>query len=374
MGRPGAGTVSKKGRDGRWRGRVMVDGKVFSVSSRVSARDCRTKLNALIGGFVTRPPERTPVAPAIQGTGAYLEDWVAAKRVTARSPSTSAGYARVIARHLIPAFGAMPLDAVKPGHVRAMHATMAAAGFAPTTIGLAHAVLRAALNDALRDGLPVDPAVTRVRGPTPRRVERRDPTPAELGAVVIAACNDPEYGEAVALACLTGLRIGELLGLEWADVDLDAGTLRVERQLGHEDRVLRDLKTASSRRLIHLGATAAGLLRVRAVRAGARGRGMATDLVFPGPDGGPAMHETVRRAFKKILAAAGVPDVRFHALRHGHARALRAAGVDLRSIKDRLGHADVGTTSRAYLGVDTALDAEAAARLERLIAPEEGDP
>lgn len=397
---PHEGTVSRaRDPSGRWRGRVMVHGRVYTVSSTKSRADCRRLLNAkraevLHPDFVP-PPTRaqraavaaatTPPAvptgspapvPAPAGpltVAAYLTAWLETKRRLARAPATLVSYAQIVRRWLIPRLGDRVVAELRPEDVEALFAWLEAEGLARSTVRLVHRVLRVALNDGSRtQRITVSAAVLAVRGPSVRRARHAWPTPDDLARLVEVAATDERFGAAIVLAAYSGLRIGEILGLAVDDVDLTAGVVTLTRQLGPDGR-RAPLKTDASRRQLTIESDARAALerhlawRARCREAAGAGWRDREGLLFTTAEGAPLYPAALRRALSAALTAAGVPTVRFHALRHGHAMALRRAGVDLETIRDRLGHTDLATTSGFYFHRDPTLDADASARFGRLI-------
>ena len=174
--------------------------------------------------------------------------------------------------------------------------------------------------------------------------------------------------EALILAAVgTGLRQGELLGLRWSDVDLDAGILTVRHALDRRTGELVRPKTERSRRTIHrpLPVTTA-LNRLRrdqeALRAHAR-RWDARGFVFTNRTGGPLASRNVTQDLQAILAAAGLPRQRFHDLRHIFATLQLEAGAELLEVSRALGHADIGTTANIYAHWTDAMAARTAERM-----------
>ena len=178
--------------------------------------------------------------------------------------------------------------------------------------------------------------------------------------------------EALILAAVgTGLRQGELLGLRWSDVDLDAGILTVRHALDRRTGELVRPKTERSRRTIHrpLPVTTA-LNRLRrdqeALRAHAR-RWDARGFVFTNRTGGPLASRNVTQDLQAILAAAGLPRQRFHDLRHIFATLQLEAGAELLEVSRALGHADIGTTANIYAHWTDAMAARTAERMSGIL-------
>jgi len=386
---PHSGTVATKtDPDGRWRGRVMVAGRVYTVSSRASRADCRRRLNRKIAevlhpSFVP-PPRRGAPAPAPPPPpavvvaddptlGAYLDEWVDGAALD-RAPATVASYRKIVRLWIAPHVGAVRVGALRPPHLRALYAALAAGGLAPTSIRLVYVVLRAALNQCVREErAPLAASVLAARGPAARKREQPWATPDELTRIARAAASDRQYGPAIVLAVSSGMRIGEVLGLVDDDVDLASGEVTLSRQLGW-CATRRALKSEAARRTVAVGPEATAALAARIADRNAQRAALGSDwvdregLIFTTRRGAPVAQEVLRRAFRAACARAGVGGLHFHSLRHGHAMGLRRAGVDLDAIRARLGHADIGTTSGSYLHRDAVMDADASARFERLIA------
>lgn len=195
-------------------------------------------------------------------------------------------------------------------------------------------------------------------------------TAEELRAFLAAAEGD-RFHPIFVLLVSTGMRRGEVLGLRWADVDVDAGRLAVRHTIGRVGgKVLAgEPKTAKSKRSIALDpATVAVLRRHRIAQLEERlawgGLYRDQDLVFAREDGAPINPEYVGRALRRIAGKAGVRPVRTHDLRHGWATAALEAGVHPKVVSDRLGHSKVSVTLDVYSHVAPAVEEEAA----RLVA------
>jgi integrase len=179
----------------------------------------------------------------------------------------------------------------------------------------------------------------------------------------------------VSLALATGLRRGELLGLQWGDIDLDAGTLRVERSLEEtkEGLRLKSPKTKSERRNIALPSGSVDMLRALKVQqmeirlALGLGKPDAETLVFSDIEGRLLKPHTISRAWRRVVAAKKLPAVTFHALRHTHASMLINAGVDILTISRRLGHSKASVTLDVYGHLIGGADEAAALAIEGVL-------
>jgi integrase len=173
----------------------------------------------------------------------------------------------------------------------------------------------------------------------------------------------------VAVDLATGLRRGELLALAWNNIDLDAATLRVERWLEQTKAGLgfKPPKTMHGKRTISLPPHAIKVLREhRRQQLELRlqlglGKPDSDALVFANEDGTPMLPNNMTRRGQDVCISRGLPQVMFHALRHTHASALIAAGIDVVKISRRLGHADPTVTLRTYAHLFDKVDTAASA-------------
>lgn len=180
-----------------------------------------------------------------------------------------------------------------------------------------------------------------------------------------------------AISLTTGLRIGEVSGVSWADVDFMRGVLRVRQQvqaLGKGIITLAPLKTASSRRTLSLPALAMEALKTRRkaqveerMRAGADWQGSDHDLVFTTQKGTMLHPTSVRVVLTATLKAAGLDKVKFHTLRHTAATLLLTDGMPLFDVSRILGHAQISTTADIYGHLVPEMTAGAAARMDHLL-------
>ncbi|MGH9000169.1 MAG: tyrosine-type recombinase/integrase, partial [Acidimicrobiia bacterium] len=306
-------------------------------------------------------------AVATGTVGAFLAEWLEVRSTSLR-PASVRAY-RTHLGYLIDQLGTVKLADLGPGHVAACQ-TALLARLSPTTVRGVMVTLRQALKTAVAwRRLPWNPAAE-VTMPQVLPSPMHPWTTEELRAFLAAAEGDRFYPIFVLLVS-TGMRRGEVLGLRWADVDLDAGRLAVRHTIGRVGgKVLAgEPKTAKSKRSIALDpATVAVVRRHRIAQLEERlawvGLYRDQDLVFAGEDGAPINPEYVGRALRRIAGKAGVRPVRTHDLRHGWATAALEAGVHPKVVSDRLGHSKVSVTLDVYSHVAQAVEEEAA----RLVA------
>ncbi len=288
--------------------------------------------------------------------GEYLARWLSdSVRGTVRI-STFERHEQIIRAHLAPAFGRAKLKTLTPAHVRSLHREKLDAGLAPATVRKIHSTLHKALSQAVADGL-IPRNAADVKAPRPAPEEMRPLSEAEARTFLDAARKAGDRFEALyVLAITTGLRRGELLGLRWDDADLDRGTLRVGRALVREGgrHVLGETKTRRGRRRVNLTSrTVAALKAHRKSQLEKRVRlaGLYEDhgLIFTSENGTPLNPgNLVKRSFKPLLKRAGLPEIRFHDLRHTCATLLLGRGVHPKIVQELLGHATIAMTLDTY--------------------------
>jgi integrase len=377
--------VSKRGahegsiyqrQDGRWAASVHLgyqDGKrqrkTFYGKTRRNVQERMTKaLGEVHAGLPVRSDDRETVAD-------YLARWLTVSAAQRVRPRTLAGYRQIADNHLIPAIGRVPVAKLTPGHVQAMLNARAAAGSKPQTVRNIHAVLRRALTQATRWGVVPRNVATLVDLPRVDRHEVRGLSPADARAVMLAVAED-RIEPLVLLTLSTGLRQGEALGLQWQDVDLEAGTIRVRHSLQRmagRGAELVEPKTKRSRRTLALPPVTANALREHrkrqlAERLWAGSRWRENGYVFTTSIGTPLMGSEVTRRFQRLVAAAGLPRMRFHDLRHGAASLLLAQGVHPRVVMEMLGHSTITLTMNTYSHVIPDLQREAATKMEAALS------
>jgi integrase len=290
-------------------------------------------------------------------------------------PSTYRGYEQQVRTNLRPLLGPVPLARLTPTDVEGMQAQLLATNRAPRTAKVARLVLSAALADAVRDGLVGRNVARLARPPRVERQEMKVLSAADARQLVARTSDEPN-GPLYAVALASGLRQGELLGLVWRDIDLDAGIVTVRRSLARNDTggfSLQPPKTARSRRTISIPELGIAALRrqrrqIAAMRlaAGAAWRDQ-HDLVFADPIGRPLSGSLVTKQFSDALRKAGLPHVRFHDLRHTYATLAIAAGVSLRTVADALGHSSITVTADTYAHVTPEMKREVATALDRVL-------
>lgn len=249
------------------------------------------------------------------------------------------------------------------------------------SIRVVHSILKGALNRAVRwNWIAVNP-IAFVEPPAVPPPKPSPPTADEAARIINHAWTDPDWGTLIWLAMILGPRRGELSALRWQHLDLDRGSITVERSIGQLAGATweKDTKTHQQRTL-SLDENTVEILNAHRDRCAERaaklgGRLHGTAYVFSlSPDGStPTRPNTITQRYGRLARRLGI-DTHFHALRHYSATELIAAGVDVRTVAGRLGHGGGGaTTLRVYSAFRPAADKQAAATLAaRMPSPSPG--
>jgi integrase len=242
-----------------------------------------------------------------------------------------------------------------------------------------HATLRLAVRMELLGRNVADA----VRPPKRVRSKLTPPTPEQAAQLLNAAVATGDRLAALwAVGIFSGCRPGELLALSWEDVNLEAGSIVIRRNLTKVNGAppeFVDPKTARGRRTVSLPPEAVAALRMHRQRQADERLRLGADyrdqgLVFSTHTGTPLIARNVVRAFKRLLVHAGLPaTIRWYDLRHGHATALLVAGVHPKVASERLGHSTVMLTLDTYSHVIEGMDADAAMKVQRAIRGVEED-
>ena len=285
-----------------------------------------------------------------------LEEWLRHSKARGRAPRTLHEARRTIDKVLVPAIGGRQVASLTAHHLDRLYAELVDDGLAPASIRRYHAVISAALEQAVRWAWIDKNPARRARPPElPHRVVNA-PTVAEVARLLQEATeSSPKWGALLSLAALTGMRRGELCALRWTDVDLEACTIRVARSLYRAGDERGEKVTKSGReRLVALPSFGADvLLRWRAIaenEAVDAGVELVPDsfVVASVPDGSRPMNpDSLSSYMRRLCDELGMPSIHVHSLRHFAATELLAVTTP-RDAADMLGHASPAFTMARY--------------------------
>lgn len=317
----------------------------------------------------------TAVDPSRVTVAEYLRTWLDSGE--SLSPKTLERYRQLAERQIIPHLGTTPLQKLRPAQVHDWHDALLKSGgakggaLAARTVGHAHRVLHRGLARAVALEIIGRNVAHIVPPPKPEAVEIAILSTAEIAELLTRLDGHPLQPIA-AFALGTGMRRGELCALAWGALDLSAAMVRVERSLEETVSGLRikPPKTRHGRRMISLPAGVVETMRAhRRCQAEQRlilglGRPGAEDYVFTLADGSPYAPDKLSRDWGNVVRDRKLPRVMFHALRHSHASALIAAGLDVVTVSRRLGHGSPAITLSVYAHKFASKDTAAAEAIE----------
>ncbi len=367
MGRHGEGSVYPSG-DGRFRAYITLESGKRKYFSGKTKKEVKEKLKKAQleqqQGILPTGPEQT--------LAQYLADWLAVHKERVR-PRTYERYEAIIRLHLVPKLGSVPLQKLTGQHLERLYTGLRESKLSSTTVDAVHNMLHTALDRAVRLGLIARNVSKLVSPPRKEHQEIRPLSPDEVRQFLEAAKGHPR--EALFIVALaTGMRRGELVGLKWQDINLEARVLQVRRSLtrmptgqGYKET---EPKTKSGRRSIALVPFAVEALgqhwehqQEEKARAGELWRDHG--YVFCKSDGSHLNpgHD-VYEQFKIVLKKAGLPDVRFHDLRHSTATLLLSKGVHPKVVQEILGHSAINITMDTYSHVLPNIQRDAMGRMD----------
>ena len=382
--------------DGSWElkfdlGRDPLTGRRITkyATFRGTKRRAQEELTRLLG----QRNDGTYVEPTKMTVAQYLNHWLEAdidRRVAAR---TSARYRGIVEKNIVSKLGHVPLRKLTAVHIEAFEAALQREGWvkarakqkvkegektpvqeerglsAQTALHV-HRVLSQALSHAVRLGVLFKNPARQVKPPRPSSREIKILDKNEMTTLIHAAKRVGLYVP-ILVAVTTGMRRGELLALRWSDVDLKAASLTVNQSL---ERIkgrfeFKSPKTKTSRRAITLPRiTVEGLRSHYNLQLEERLKlGLGRDprgLVFARPGGQPVDADTLSKAFRRLVASAGVTPITFHGLRHTHISHLLMEGVHAKVVSERAGHAHVNITLGVYAAYIPSMQADVALRVD----------
>ena len=350
--RPSGDGMVRKRDDGRWEGRIVVGHKdngdpIFHYVSAKTQKALLEKLHKSIdeydGAELTEDSRMT--------LGEWLDIWLKECAEPSVRPSTYKGYRGYAERNIKPSLGSKQISKVTAADVQTLYRKLQREGgvdggaLSPTTVRRIHGVLHQALNAAVDRHLIVKNPTDDVTLPKKVTAAKTILNDKQLERFMEAIKADEHWHDFFYLEITTGLRRGELCGLRWEDFDAANGTLKICRTVRREKGkglTTGDTKTYAGTRTITLPPSLAVLLKERK-------RAAKTAWIFPDllrPERPTAPDAAYRRM--KLLEQAGLPDIRFHDLRHTFATHAMTSGVDVKTLSGILGHTRAAFTLDTY--------------------------
>jgi integrase len=357
-----------KGRDGN--GKRIYVSKTIHGTRRDAERELRKLLTGKDAGQL--------IDPSNESLAKYLRRWLDSAAKAQLRKRTWLDYQALIRRYIEPELGPVRLSRLTPMEIQTLYTKMQERGLSPRTIRYTHAVLRSALNQAIKWRLLALNPATLVALPKSQRRELQVLNRDQANAF-LAAAEQHRFHALWVLLLTTGMRPGEALALRWSD--LSDGRASIHRTLVQRSgigRVFEAPKTAKSRRSLPL------LLLAQSALAKHRRRqaeekllfGAAYQdqgLIFANQLGGPLDIARLSRKFRKLNQKARMPDstplpqIRMYDLRHSHVTLMLAAGANLKVVSERVGHSNINITADIYAAVLPDMQREATESLDRFL-------
>ena len=360
--------------NGSWRAQITISGRRLSYTGR-TRKECqkwsKEKL-ALAERGISYQADKTSIAK-------FLSGWLVSAGPSLSS-NTRKLYRHIVKNYLVSHLGRTKLGDLRPDNIQAMYDQMVENGVGIPTVRLTHAVLHRSLNHAFRLGLLVNNPDSLTSPPRLKKKEMTMLNESQLQRLFVTAnetrdINLPLYH----LAVSTGMRQGELLGLQWKDIKWSRKILRVQRQLQWENRKdfrFKPPKTTSGIRTIALGSRGIKILREHRERQFREMKNMGdlwfdNDLVFPLENGKPMSQWKALYEFHKVCQRAGIPKFRFHDLRHTAASVMLNNNIPVLVVSQRLGHSQPSMTLNVYGHLIQSHQEAAADLMDELLDPAE---
>ena len=364
----GEGTVFFLEKRNLWVGRLTLpDGKkkVKYSKTQKEVKDWLLKERGKLSEGIYVPDDKITVENFLRR---YLEDYgKRSLRVT-----TFEGYSAVIERHIIPEIGRLRLTQLRADHLNHLYSKKLSANLSNRSVEYIHGILRRSLNKAVKWGLLSKNPTDLVSPPS---VKFKIPTTWDSNQVkaFLDSLKGDRWSAIYYLACGTGMRKGEILGLPLSALDIEKGYLRVIQtlQLVHgKGLLLLEPKTQKSRRMIVLPSFVVEALKIHLARRNERSKSAnwkESGLVFTTDVGTPIAPRNLVRHFKNKLSSAGLPDIRFHDLRHTTASLLLEKNVHPKIVSELLGHSTITLTLNTYSHIINPLSRVAADTLDDIV-------
>lgn len=362
-------------KDGRWEGRVVVGYKengnpeTKSVTAKTQS-ECKEKLQELKEQCGRTTDRLKPDMPF----GDWMDFWFQNFSKPKIRETTMECYENRIYNHIIPEIGKIPLCKLTQNDLQQFYARLKKGGrrrlveyygegLSDRMVRSCHTTCRTALEKAVTEGLiTVNPAIG-CRLPPKKAKEMQVLTQDEIRRFLIQA-NEEGYYEFFLLELTTGMRRGEILGLQWKDVNFATGELHIRRQVvkkGAQTQITKP-KTKSSIRTLILPPDMLDILAEHKKNA-------TCEWVFPSPvkEGEPRNPDSLYGRFQKILKRAQCKKVRFHDLRHTFATMALENGMDIKTLSAMIGHISAETTLNIYSHITDTMQRQAAVKIDREI-------
>ena len=372
----GGGTIRKRS-DGRWEGRYSIGfdpktGKQIQKSVYgATQKEVRQRLTQVTAEI----DEGTYIEPNSIKLSEWLKTWLR-DYIGNVKPATVKSYTDHVNLNIIPYLGKTQLSKLSPAMIQSMYNTLQREkGLSAKTIKNVHGVLHRALTQAQKMGyIRLNP----LEAVTLPRIEKKQIKPMEDEDLIrfLKEIKGNPYELVFFVTVFTGLRQGEILGLTWDCVNFEQNTLYINKQHGKvkggQEYVFGSLKNDKPRLIVAADGVMDALREQKArqrrwAELAGKAWNNADNLVFTTELGRYLSNQTVYLAFKKVVRALGMENIRFHDLRHTFAVNSLKAGDDIKTVQENLGHHTAAFTLDVYAHVTSGMKQASASRMEKYL-------
>lgn len=358
----GAGSIYRQKSTGKWGGSITLENGKRKYFYGKTQKEVQDKINEAL-----YEQQRGMLATGSNATmQEYLEDWLEKTHKHTVRLGTYLNYQKLLRNYLVPGLGKVKLQKLTAPQVQAFYSATLEKGLSPKTVTNIHGLLHKALDNAVRWNIVSRNVCDAV---TPPRVPRKELNflTQDQAATLLQEVKANKLEALLTVAVTTGLRRGELLALRWQDINFELGTIQVKRAVSYHQvygYVESEPKTSRSRREIMLASFVVDVLTKHQQqqleqRLAVGGDWTDKNLVFTNATGDFYSPSTLVKAFRRFLKKVGLPDMRFHDLRHSAATILLTMKVHPKVVQEILGHSQITTTMDIYSHAMPSMQSEA---------------
>jgi integrase len=359
--------------NGRWRAMLSLSGGSRRSAVFKNKTECKQWLQQQCFEPQSAPPTSAPLT-----LGEYLHSWFRTHQ-TGLKPSTIMDYRRILEKTILPAIGTLALTNLRRSTFDSFYTDLVEQGTGKTLVHYTHRVLHKALADAVDDRLLGYNPAHKAKLPRLERIKHhRSPLTVDQVNQLVQTSLPTPIGPLLFLAVKTGMRKGELLALQWEDIDWKERQIHVRRNLtlveeaGKTALRFSTPKSHAGNRIINVGEATMHILERQLEAIGtmcrlAGDRWQEYQLVFPSSVGTPQHNSNLLKRYRIMLEAAGLPKITFHALRHVAASLMLNHGVPTLVVSYILGHAQPSTTMNLYGHEFSLQEIQAAEMMDQIV-------
>ena len=385
------GNIEKRGENSyrlRVSGGYTGEGKRITYKKTIQAKN-KTETQKELALFITEIETGQALSAKKMRFRDYADFWINNYAIPNLSPKTYERYKSMLKARILPYLGNMYLDKIQPMQLMYLYQELSESTYvrkkvshklSSKTVLEHHRLLHSMLQQAVYwQMIPYNPA-SRVRPPKAKKPNINFYDDAQTIALIKALEGEElKFRVIILLTIFTGLRRGEVLGLEWQDINFKNSSLTVRQASQYVSSIgiyTKDPKTETSNRIISIPESIIKLLKEyqkeqlkSRLRLG--DKWIETDRLFVQWNGAPMHPDTITKWFRQFLEDKNLPHITFHGLRHTHATLLISQGLDVRTVSNRLGHAQASTTLNIYAHAFAKMDREASDKLDNLLYRED---